>query len=106
MSFVLGGEMPGTNRCTAILLGARRTVAAIGIRRSGSIASTIVGTGRRFDLRDKKFINNARSGGQSIKEKQMKTLVLLFALTVGLVSVTGCHWNHHHHNHYAGFVWR
>lgn len=38
----------------------------------------------------------------------MKTLVLLFALTVGLVSVTGCHWNHRHHynNHYAGFVWR
>ncbi len=37
----------------------------------------------------------------------MKTLVLLFALTVGLVSVTGCHWNHHHHhNHYAGFLWR
>jgi hypothetical protein len=37
----------------------------------------------------------------------MKTLVLLFVLTVGLVSVTGCHWNHrHHHNRYAGFVWR
>lgn len=37
----------------------------------------------------------------------MKTLVLLFALTVGLVTVTGCHWNrHHHHRNFAGFVWR
>jgi hypothetical protein len=39
----------------------------------------------------------------------MKTLVLFFALTVGLVSVTGCHWNHNHdhnQNHRAGFVWR
>lgn len=37
----------------------------------------------------------------------MKTLVLLFALTVGLVSVAGCHWNHHHHfNNYASLAWR
>jgi len=37
----------------------------------------------------------------------MKTLVLLFALTVGLVSVTGCHWNHHrNYNHYASFAGR
>jgi len=38
----------------------------------------------------------------------MKTLVLLFALTVGLVSVAGCHWNHrrHHHRNFAGSVWR
>jgi hypothetical protein len=38
----------------------------------------------------------------------MKTLVLLFALTVGLVSVTGCHWNHHRHhfNNSASLAWR
>jgi hypothetical protein len=36
----------------------------------------------------------------------MKTLVLLFALTVGLVTVTGCHWNHRHHRNFAGFVSR
>jgi len=37
----------------------------------------------------------------------MKTLVLLFALTVGLVTVTGCHWNHrNHHRNFAGFVSR
>ncbi len=37
----------------------------------------------------------------------MKTLVLLFALTVGFVSIAGCHWNHRHNrNHRASFVWR
>ena len=37
----------------------------------------------------------------------MKTLLLLFALTVGLVSITGCHWNHHHNfRNVASFVAR
>jgi hypothetical protein len=37
----------------------------------------------------------------------MKTLLLLFALTVGLVSVAGCHWNHRHHfRNFASFVGR
>jgi len=34
----------------------------------------------------------------------MKILVLLALLTVGLVTVNGCHWNHHHH--FAGSTWR
>ena len=30
----------------------------------------------------------------------MKTLALLIFLTVGLVAVNGCHWNHNHnHDH-------
>jgi hypothetical protein len=35
----------------------------------------------------------------------MKTLVLLFALAVGLATVSGCHWNHrHHHRNFAAIV--
>jgi hypothetical protein len=33
----------------------------------------------------------------------MKTLLLLALLTVGLISVTGCHWNHdHNHSNFTG----
>jgi hypothetical protein len=28
----------------------------------------------------------------------MKTLALLISLTVGVVALEGCHWNHHNHS--------
>jgi hypothetical protein len=58
------------------------------------------------------FVNTVgSSSSKSVnagKEDKMKTLILLFALTVGLVSVTGCHWNHHRHhfNNSASLAWR
>lgn len=37
----------------------------------------------------------------------MKTFVLLVLLTLGIVTIGGCHWNHrHHHNDYRGSAWR
>jgi hypothetical protein len=72
--------MPVTNRYTANALGSRQTGAAIGIciaslagtvpvtstctigiRRTGSIASTIDGSGHGLDLKGKKSINNVQS---------------------------------------------
>jgi hypothetical protein len=32
----------------------------------------------------------------------MKILVLLMLLTVGLVTASGCHWNHHHNHNFTG----
>jgi hypothetical protein len=72
--------MPVTNRYTANALGSRRTRAAIGIciasragtvlvtrtctigiRHTGSIASTIDGTGHGLDSKGKKSINDVQS---------------------------------------------
>jgi len=33
----------------------------------------------------------------------MKTAALLVLLTLGVVAVNGCHWNHHHHHNSSNF---
>lgn len=77
---------------------------AVGTWPSGSIA---MGTG-----------DTVRCGGTAAshwttlvrdfkEEAIMKTFVLLALLTLGIVTIGGCHWNHrHHHNDYRGSAWR